>query len=324
MESQMVDGTAIEARALTKRYGGSLALDGFDLAVPLGGVYGLLGPNGAGKTTLVRLLATLVKPDQGQARVLGHDVVADPRAVRERIALTGQYASVDADLTGRENLILNARLLGYGGRGGRRRADHLLDAFGLGEAADRPVKTYSGGMRRRLDLAASIVRVPELLFLDEPTTGLDPRSRSELWDVVRGLVRDGTTVLLTTQYLEEADQLADRIGVMDHGALVAEGTPGQLKASVGVGTLHLRLADAGRRPEAQDVLSAGLGVAVEPSSDPAGMTAPVADLVTAIDAIAALSRAGLPLSEFAVGQPSLDEVFLSLTGQSARSEQEVA
>jgi ABC-2 type transport system ATP-binding protein len=236
----------IETSGLEKRYGEDVALDGLDLVVPGGGVYALLGPNGAGKTTAVRVLTTLIEPDGGTALVLGHDVISDAESLRGRIAVTGQYASVDADLTGRENLVLLARLLGFRRTAAARRAVELLERFALAEAADRQVRTYSGGMRRRVDLAASLVRTPELLFLDEPTTGLDPRSRNELWDLVRELVAVGTSVLLTTQYLDEADQLADRIGVLDRGRLVAEGTPGELKASVGGGTLEVRLRDADR------------------------------------------------------------------------------
>jgi ABC-2 type transport system ATP-binding protein len=207
-----------------------------------------LGPNGAGKTTIIRILATLLRPDAGTARVFGHDVVADADAVRDRVSLTGQYASVDNDLTGRENLVLLARLLGFSRRRAKTRAGELLDAFGLAEAADRLVNTYSGGMRRRLDITASLIVTPQLLVLDEPTTGLDPHSRNQVWNFVRALVADGTTVLLTTQYLDEADQLADRIAVIDHGQVIAEGTPGQLKASVGTGALHVRLPDQPSAP----------------------------------------------------------------------------
>jgi ABC-2 type transport system ATP-binding protein len=224
---------AVEASGLVKTFGNTRAVDRVDLAVPAGSVYGVLGPNGAGKTTIIRMLATLLRPDAGSVRVLGHDIVREADAVRGRVALTGQYASVDEDLTGRENLVLLARLLGHARAQAKARAGELLEAFGLAEAADRLVKTYSGGMRRRLDIAASIVVTPELLFLDEPTTGLDPRSRNQVWELVRALAATGTTVLLTTQYLEEADQLADRIAVIDRGSLIAEGTPGQLKASVG-------------------------------------------------------------------------------------------
>ena len=250
---------AIEATGLVKSFGETRAVDGVDLAVRSGSVYGVLGPNGAGKTTTIRMLATLLRPDAGEARVLGHDIVRDADAVRSAVSLTGQLASVDEDLTGRENLILLGRLLGLGRAGAKARADELLDAFGLTEAAGRLVKNYSGGMRRRLDISASIVVTPELMFLDEPTTGLDPRSRNQVWDIIRAMQAGGTTILLCTQYLDEADQLADGIAVIDHGKVIAEGTPGQLKASVGSGALHVRLLDPDQRPEAERILSRELG-----------------------------------------------------------------
>jgi len=228
---------AIETEGLVKRFGEKTAVDGIDLAVRAGTVYGVLGPNGAGKTTTIRMLATLLRPDGGSARVLGHDVVADAHAVRSCVSLTGQFASVDEELSGRENLTLIARLLGFKHKAAAARAAELLGAFGLTDAADRLVKTYSGGMRRRLDIAASIVVTPRLLFLDEPTTGLDPRSRNQVWDIVRVLVAAGTTVLLTTQYLDEADQLADRLAIIDHGRIIAEGTPEELKTRVGTTSL---------------------------------------------------------------------------------------
>src|SRR3712207_790216 len=250
---------AIETSGLVKTFGSTRAVDGVDLAVPAGAVYGVLGPNGAGKTTTIRMLATLLRPDAGCARVLGHDVVEEADVVRGLVSLTGQLASVDEDLTGRENLVLLGRLLGFRGAAAKARATELLAAFGLEDAATRQVKNYSGGMRRRLDIAASIVVTPELLFLDEPTTGLDPRSRNQVWDIVRALVGLGTTVLLCTQYLDEADQLAERIAVIDHGRVIAEGTPGQLKASVGSGALHVRLLDPDRRDEAVRVAARVLG-----------------------------------------------------------------
>ena len=246
---------AIEATGLVKTFGDTRAVDGVDLSVRRGSVYGVLGPNGAGKTTTIRMLATLLRPDAGSARVLGHDIVAEADAVRGLVSLTGQLASVDEDLTGRENLVLVARLLGLPARPGRGRADELLEAFGIADAAGRLVKNYSGGMRRRLDIAASIVVTPQLMFLDEPTTGLDPRSRNQVWDIIRALVAEGTTILLCTQYLDEADQLADGIAVIDHGKVIAEGTPAQLKASVGSGALHVRLLDPEQRPEAESVLA---------------------------------------------------------------------
>jgi ABC-2 type transport system ATP-binding protein len=258
----MTPTLAIDASGLVKSFGDTRAVDGVDLAVPLGAVYGVLGPNGAGKTTTIRMLATLVRPDSGTARVLGHDIVTEADAVRGLISLTGQLASVDDDLTGRENLVLLGRLLGYGSKQARSRAEELLTAFGLDDAAGRLVKTYSGGMRRRLDIAASIVVTPDLMFLDEPTTGLDPRSRNQVWDIIRALVGQGTTVLLCTQYLDEADQLADRIAVIDRGRVIAEGTPGRLKASVGEGALHVRLLDPARRDDAVRLVARMLDVDV--------------------------------------------------------------
>jgi ABC-2 type transport system ATP-binding protein len=308
---------AIEAAGLVKSFGATRAVDGVDLAVPVGSVYGVLGPNGAGKTTTIRMLATLLRPDAGTARVHGHDVVAEADTVRGLVSLTGQLASVDEDLTGRENLVLLGRLLGCGRAQAKARAAELLDAFGLADAAARQVKHYSGGMRRRLDIAASIVVTPQLMFLDEPTTGLDPRSRNQVWDIVRALVAQGTTVLLCTQYLDEADQLADRIAVIDHGRVIAEGTPGQLKASVGQGALHVRLLDPEQRPQAQEMLARALDAPVHLEADPAALSLPVADPERAADALAELSRAGVALADFSVGQPSLDEVFLALTGHPA-------
>jgi ABC-2 type transport system ATP-binding protein len=310
---------AIEANGLVKSFGDTRAVAGVDLAVPRGSVYGVLGPNGAGKTTTIRMLATLLRPDEGEARVLGHDIVDDAEAVRAAVSLTGQMASVDEDLTGRENLVLLARLLGYKRAAAKRRALDLLEAFGLADASDRLVKNYSGGMRRRLDLAASIVVTPELMFLDEPTTGLDPRSRNQVWEIVRALVAGGTTILLCTQYLDEADQLADGIAVIDHGRVIAEGTPAQLKASVGSGALHVRLLDPADRPQAERVLSAELG-AVHPEPDPTALSAACADADRAAAAVAELSRAGVGIAGFSLGQPSLDEVFLALTGRPAEDQ----
>lgn len=315
--NQRENELAIEARDLVKVFGKTRALDGLHLAVPAGGVYGVLGPNGAGKTTAIRIFATLLRPDGGDVRVLGHDVAGEAPAVRSRVSLTGQFASVDDDLTGAENLVFLGRLLGLGRREAKARAAQLLEAFGLSDAAGRLVKTYSGGMRRRLDIAASIVVRPDLIFLDEPTTGLDPRSRNQVWDIVRALVAEGTTVLLTTQYLDEADQLAHRIAVIDHGRVIAEGTPGQLKASVGTGTLHVRVHEPEQRNEARSALEATLGVTVELEPDPAALSARVSDGRLAAAALAELSRRGISLVNFALGQPSLDEVFLALTGHPA-------
>ncbi|WP_328861210.1 ATP-binding cassette domain-containing protein [Streptomyces sp. NBC_00306] len=311
---------AIETAGLVKVFGENRAVDGVDLSVPAGTVYGVLGPNGAGKTTTVKMLATLLRPDGGEARVFGKDVQKDADAVRSRVSLTGQYASVDEDLTGTENLVLLARLLGHAKPAAKERASQLLDAFGLSEASDKQVKNYSGGMRRRIDIAASILNTPDLLFLDEPTTGLDPRSRNQVWDIVRAVVAQGTTVLLTTQYLDEADHLASRIAVIDHGRVIAEGTKGELKASVGSGAVHLRLRDAEQRPEAERVLAAALGAEVLLDADPLALTARVNGHGTqqgaaeqAARALAELARTGITVDNFALGQPSLDEVFLALT-----------
>ncbi len=315
-----VGGMAIHAVGLVHPFGDNVAVDGVDLKVAPGEIYGLLGPNGAGKTTTIRMLATLLRPDSGTARVFGHDVVREADAVRGRVSLTGQFASVDEDLTGLENLVLIARLLGHSRVQSKMRARELLDAFGLAEAAARQVKKYSGGMRRRLDIAASIVVTPALIFLDEPTAGLDPRSRNQVWDIVRALSTDGTTVLLTTQYLDEADQLADRIAVIDHGKVIAEGTPGELKASVGSGALHVRLRDPEDRLEAERVLSQTLGVPLHLDSDPAALSARVSDPERVAHALAELSRSGVAITDFALGQPSLDEVFLALTGHPAAND----
>ncbi|MFB6667513.1 ATP-binding cassette domain-containing protein [Streptomyces parvus] len=311
---------AIETTGLVKVFGDNRAVDGIDLAVPTGTVYGVLGPNGAGKTTAVRMLATLLRPDGGSARIFGKDVVKDADAVRSRVSLTGQYASVDEDLTGMENLVLLARLLGHSKPAARNRADQLLDGFGLSEAAGKQVKNYSGGMRRRIDIAASILNTPDVLFLDEPTTGLDPRSRNQVWDIVRAVVDHGTTVLLTTQYLDEADQLASRIAVIDHGKVIAEGTKGELKASVGAGTVHLRLRNADQRAEAQKLLALALNTDVQLDADPVALTARVDGQSTeqgaaehAGRALAELARCGITVDNFSLGQPSLDEVFLALT-----------
>ncbi|MDQ3720944.1 MAG: ATP-binding cassette domain-containing protein [Actinomycetota bacterium] len=307
---------AVEATGLVKAFGETRAVDGVDLTVRSGSVYGVLGPNGAGKTTTIRMLATLLRPDAGSARVLGHDIVQEADAVRAAVSLTGQLASVDEDLTGRENLILVGRLLGLKRAAAKSRATELVEAFGLAEAAARLVKSYSGGMRRRLDVAASIVVTPQLMFLDEPTTGLDPRSRNQVWGIIRSLVAGGTTIVLCTQYLEEADQLADGIAVIDRGRVIAEGTPSQLKASVGTGALHVRLLDPEQRPEAEQVLGRELG-AVQLEPDPTALSAQCASADRAAEAVAELTRSGVRIAAFALGQPSLDEVFLALTGRPA-------
>lgn len=306
---------AIRTEALTKAFKTTNALNGINLEIDSGSVYGLLGPNGAGKTTTVRILATLLKPDSGRAEVLGHDVTKEPRAVREKVSLTGQYASVDEDLTGVENLVLVGRLLGLSWKGARARADELLDAFDLAEAASRQVRTFSGGMRRRIDIAASLVSIPELLFLDEPTTGLDPRGRNQVWDLVRRIAAEGTTVLLTTQYLDEADRLAERMAVIDHGRVIAEGTSRELKASVGSNAVHVRLADAQQRAIAEQVMVRVLGEAALPSGEAALISARLQRTAQAADVLSALADQNVDIAEFSVATPSLDEVFLALTGR---------
>ncbi|MGW1158678.1 ATP-binding cassette domain-containing protein [Streptomyces sp. NPDC002519] len=308
---------AIETSGLVKVFGENRAVDGVDLAIPQGVVYGVLGPNGAGKTTTIRMLSTLLTPDGGTAWVLGHDVVKEADAVRSRVSLTGQFASIDEDLTATENLTLLARLLGFSRAQAADRAEELLAAFDLTDAAGRQSKTFSGGMRRRLDIAASLVITPDLLFLDEPTTGLDPRSRNQVWDSVRAMVALGTTILLTTQYLDEADQLADRIAVIDHGRVIAEGTTGELKSSVGTGALHVRLVNAEERPEAAQLLTRVLASPVFQESDPFSLSVRTDDNDRVVRALAELARSEIAVSDFAFGRPSLDEVFLALTGRPA-------
>ncbi|XOZ32930.1 ATP-binding cassette domain-containing protein [Halomonadaceae bacterium KBTZ08] len=304
---------AIGAEGLVKQFGATRALDGIDLSVPRGTVQGLLGPNGAGKTTAVRILATLLAPDEGKARVDGCDVVAGAAAVRSRIGLTGQYASVDEKLTGRENLILIGRLLGLPRRDARSRAGELLAAFGLEDAAHRPVQTYSGGMRRRLDLAASLVGRPPILFLDEPTTGLDPRARLELWNLIRELVAEGTTVLLTTQYLEEADSLADKIVVLDQGRVIASGAPEQLKARVGGQTLAMAFQHRADRELARSVVTGIVGRT--PEVDGVRLRVPISDPALVPAVVRRLDEAGIVARELTLRGASLDDVFLTLTGR---------
>jgi daunorubicin resistance ABC transporter ATP-binding subunit len=308
---------AIQTHGLQKIYGETRAVDGIDLAIERGGVHGFLGPNGAGKTTTIRMLATLIRPDAGTATVLGYDILREADEVRSRVSLTGQFASVDEDLPGRDNLRLLAKLYGYSASAANARADELLEAFGLTAAATRPVKKYSGGMRRRIDVAASIVVTPEILFLDEPTTGLDPRSRNEVWDIIRAMVSHGTTVMLTTQYLDEADQLADRISVIDHGKVIAEGTTNELKASVGSGTLHVRVMHRADRETAKAILVRELGTEVGEGSDPQLLVAQVDETARVTRALTALEADKIDLAQFSLGQPTLDEVFLALTGRPA-------
>lgn len=312
--------SAIETAALCKSFGETRALDGIDLRIEQGSVYGLLGPNGAGKTTTIRILATLLRPDSGSAAVLGRDVVKDASAVREMVSLTGQYASVDEDLTGYENLVLFGRLLGFSWRDARVRATELLDAFALADAGGRQVQTYSGGMRRRLDIAASLISVPQILFLDEPTTGLDPRARNQVWELVRRIAGEGTTVLLTTQYLDEADQLADRLAVIDHGRVIAEGTNHDLKTSVGTNTLHVHLARAETSARATELISRVLRDGMLESSDPAVLSARLSSPAQAAEVLNELNAQGIEVAQFSVGAPSLDEVFLALTGHTAEEQ----
>jgi ABC-2 type transport system ATP-binding protein len=305
---------AVCARGLSKSFGAVRAVDGIDLDVPRGMIFAILGPNGAGKTTLMRMLATIVMPDAGTASIMGHDLLAEPHAVRSAIAMTGQFASLDEDLTGRENLILLARLWGFHGRAARERADHLLVVFDLADAAGKQVKSYSGGMRRRLDIAASLVVTPGVLFLDEPTTGLDPRARQGVWRMIRDMAASGVTILLTTQYLEEADHLAERIAVIDHGRKIAEGTSRELKAAVGSGRLHVALLDPAQLDAAARLLETQLGGAAQRNLEDARLSIAVGSPVEASKALAALPANGIELGDFALGNPSLDEVFFALTG----------
>jgi len=303
---------AIRAEGLVKTYGEQRALDGLDLSVRAGTVHAVLGPNGAGKTTAVRALATLVRLDGGRAEVFGQDVTRSPTQVRSLVGLTGQYAALDELLTAHENLYLFARLVGWRRAEARSRAADLLERFGLTHVAHRAVSTFSGGMRRRLDIAASLLGDPPLLFLDEPTTGLDPRTRADMWATVRELVAQGTTVLLTTQYLEEADQLADRIAVIDRGRVVADGTPAELKESVGGLTLHLVVADPARRVEAARVLHEVTGQV--PQDDGVLLAAPIRSGAVTSDVVLALTARGIEIGELSAARPSLDEVFFALTG----------
>ncbi len=315
---------AIAAEGLRKTYRATRALDDFHLTVPAGTVCGLLGPNGAGKTTAVRILTTLLTFDGGRAVVAGADVARQPGQVRERIALTGQSAAVDGVLSGRQNLVLFGRLHHLGARTARRRADELLEQFGLTEAANRSAAEYSGGMQRRLDLAASLIRRPRVLFLDEPTTGLDPRSRNQVWAAVRDLVAQGGTVLLTTQYLDEADQLADRISVVDSGRVVADGTPDELKATIGGDRLEVVVRDAGRLADAGALLARLTGAAADTDPDTRRVRVPVTDRVAALTAaLRALRDADITVADIGIRRPTLDEAFLHLTGHRTAEPAEV-
>lgn len=314
MEKQDANnGLAVEAQGLVKVFGDNRAVDGVDLKVPTGSIYGVLGPNGAGKSTVINMLATLMKPDGGSARIFGHDVVREPQIVRQLIGVTGQAATVDEGLSALENLGIFARLLGLGRAEARRRSEELLEEFGLTGEAKRPLAKFSGGMRRRLDLAVSLIAQPPLIFLDEPTTGLDPRTRNRMWDTIRSLVSQGSTILLTTQYLEEADQLADRIAVIDHGRVIAEGTPDGLKSRAGVTTLQLRPADGKDVGAAVSIIQAVLGVKAL-TTESSHITAPMADPDRVTDLLLALRRENIRLAEVSVQKPTLDEVFLILTG----------
>ncbi|WP_127530985.1 ATP-binding cassette domain-containing protein [Paenibacillus kobensis] len=311
---------AVEANGLVKIFGDNKAVDGVDLKVRAGSIYGVLGPNGAGKTTTIRMLATLLRPDAGTGRIFGYDVVKDASIVRQLIGVTGQYASVDESLSATENLIIFSRLLGLGRAEARRKSEELLEEFGLTEAAKRPLKNFSGGMRRRLDLAASLIAQPPLIFLDEPTTGLDPRTRAQMWETIRKLVKTGSTVLLTTQYLDEADQLADRIAVIDRGHVVAEGTVDELKTSVGTSSLHLRVQNANHTAAARQTVENVLGIATSLTSEAGTITAPMANADLVTDLLISLREQGIQLAEMSVQKPTLDEVFLTITGHGVKEE----
>ncbi|PGL72845.1 ATP-binding cassette domain-containing protein [Bacillus sp. AFS055030] len=311
---------AVEASGLVKVFGENRAVDGVDLNVRAGSIYGVLGPNGAGKTTTIRMLATLLRQDEGTARIFGHDVLKEAQIVRQLIGVTGQYASVDESLSATENLIIFSRLLGLGRAESRKKAADLLEEFGLTEAAKRPLKNFSGGMRRRLDLAASLIAQPPLIFLDEPTTGLDPRTRNQMWDTIRRLVKEGSTVLLTTQYLQEADELADRIAVIDRGHVVAEGTVDELKASVGSSSLQLKIQDIKDVQKARQTVERVLKVKSNITLVEGKITAPMTDPDRVTDLLVALRDEGIHLAEMSVQKPTLDEVFLTITGNSVEND----
>ncbi len=310
---------AVEARGLTKVFGDNRALDGVDLTIPNGCIYGLLGPNGAGKTTIINILATLLTSDGGTAKIFGHDVHDEAHVVRQLISVTGQYAAVDEKLSATENLVIFGMLLGLSRPEAKKRGAELLEEFGLTDAAKKTVDKFSGGMRRKLDIAAGLIVQPPLIFLDEPTTGLDPRTRTQMWNTIKHLVSSGSTILLTTQYLDEADHLADRVAVIDHGRVVAEGTPTELKAEIGVAALHLRLADKNDNADAMRVIETVLRTKAS-TPEPTVITAPMADPERVTDLLLALREAHIRLAGISVQEPTLDEVFMALTGETKLSE----
>ncbi len=309
---------AIDAKELVKVFGDHRAVDGVNLAVPAGSIYAVLGPNGAGKTTTINMLATLLKPDGGTAKIFGHDIKDEAHVVRQLIGLTGQYASVDEMLSATQNLVIFSRLLGLSAQDAKKRAADLLEEFGLTDAANRPIKQFSGGMRRRLDLAISLIAQPPLIFLDEPTTGLDPHTRTQMWGTIRRLVATGSTVLLTTQYLEEADQLADRVAVIEHGKVIAEGTPRELKASIGSATLHLSLAQPHDTDKTAQFITSVLGVEVT-TKRPGYVAAPMSNPDRVTDLLIVLRENNIHLTQVSVQEPTLDEVFLALTGTAKKT-----
>ena len=313
---------AVSAHGLVKTFGDLRAVDGVDLEVRRGEVFGVLGPNGAGKTTMLQMLATLLPMDGGRAEIFGVDVKQHPHVVRQLVGVTGQYASVDENLTARENLFLFGRLLGLEKKAARATGEELLGRFGLTDAGDKQISQFSGGMRRRLDLAASLIHRPPLIFLDEPTTGLDPRTRGQMWDTIRELVAQGCTVLLTTQYLDEADQLADRIAVIDRGSKVAEGTPDQLKSQVGSSTLQLRLLDPAQTSQAVDVVRRVVGEEPVLTPEAGGINVPLPDANRAADVLIGLREQEMLITSATVQKPTLDEVFMALTGHGAGDDSE--
>jgi len=320
----MTTTAAIDAVGLVKSFGQLRAVDGIDLDVHQGEIFGVLGPNGAGKTTMLKMLATLLPIDAGQARVFGVDVAREPHRIRQLVGVTGQYASVDEDLTATENLWLFGKLQGLRSADARAAANRLLGQFGLEDAANKPISQFSGGMRRRLDLAASLITRPPLIFLDEPTTGLDPRTRGQMWDTIRGLVAEGSTVLLTTQYLDEADQLAGRIAVIDHGRKVAEGTPDELKTSVGNSTLQLQLAPDADQELARQIVRKVAGAEPVLTPESGRMNVPLDTADRAADILIGFRQAGVPIISVSVSKPTLDEVFLAITGHGAEDDEGLA